>query len=129
MRPLLAVALDTTCLLLFAATGRQTHTGVFDPVETSIIAAPFVLAWFSASEVFHLRHDPLNLKRATCTWALGIPLAMVLRNLVFARGTAISFVFVASAVTAATLLGWRLFASWRQHNQQTSQNTEKSMAS
>ena len=46
-----------------------------------------------------------------CTiWVVTIALGMVLRRTLFDRGTAFSFVVVASVFTGLLLLGWRLAA-------------------
>jgi hypothetical protein len=40
-------------------------------------------------------------------WVVTVALGMLLRRTVFDRGTAASFVIVATLVTGALLLGWR----------------------
>ena len=109
-----ALLLDTALLLLFAALGRRSHdeSGTVVPVLTT--AAPFLLGWLSAAALLRLDRAPRSARAALHVWLLGIPLGLALRALLFGRGVAPSFVAVALAFTAVTLLGWRLAAGLRR---------------
>jgi hypothetical protein len=87
-----AAACDVVAVLLFVTLGRRSHdeggnvvTGVLS------VAAPFLIA-------------------LAVGWAVTVALGMVLRRFAFDRGTATSFIVVASVATGLLLLGWRLVA-------------------
>jgi hypothetical protein len=44
-------------------------------------------------------------------WIITVALGMVLRNLVFDRGTAAAFIVVASVFLAITMNGWRIIST------------------
>jgi hypothetical protein len=44
-------------------------------------------------------------------WPVTVAVGMVLRNLVFDRGTALPFIIVATLVLGVFLVGWRLVAA------------------
>jgi NADH:ubiquinone oxidoreductase subunit H len=50
---------------------------------------------------------------------------MVLRNLVFNRGTALAFVIVATVFLFATMTGWRAFTLWRERRIAAAQQNAK----
>lgn len=106
----LAALADAAALLLFAAAGRRSHDegdGLLDVVET---AAPFLLGVAVAWLLTRAARRPLDVRAGVLVWAIGVPLGLVLRRLVFDRGIAFSFVLVALAVTGVLLVGWRLAA-------------------
>lgn len=108
---LVAGLLDALALLAFAAAGRRSHDeggGAAQVVET---AAPFLLgaalAWLATGAF----RRPLAVGSGVRIWALGTPLGLALRSLVFDRGIAPSFVVVALVATGALLVGWRALAA------------------
>ena len=106
----IAVTLDTIAIVVFVAVGRRTHEQ--DPGFAGVMftAAPFLIAlavgWFA----LRAWNRPFGLLTGIGLWAIVMVGGMLLRNHVFDRGTAASFVIVAAAFTAATLIGWRLIA-------------------
>jgi hypothetical protein len=104
----LALAIDASLLLLFAAVGRRTHEDGSGTRDVLVTAAPFVLGWLAAALALGVLRAPLSPTLALRVWALALPLALLLRWTLFDRGVAASFAVVALAFTALTLVGWRL---------------------
>ncbi len=104
-----AVAADVVAVLVFVALGRRSHDEGGNAVaETAKVAAPFLLAlalgWLAA----RAWRTPRALATGAIVWVVTVAAGMVLRRFVFDRGTATSFIVVATLVTGALLLGWRL---------------------
>ena len=111
-RPVLRAALlDAAAIVLFVAVGRNNHDGGGNPVaETLKVAAPFLIALAVGWVVARAWQRPDALRTGLVIWPITVALGMVLRHWVFDRGTATSFIVVASIATAVLLLGWRLVA-------------------
>ena len=111
-KPALVVAsflVDVACIVLFVVLGRRNHheTGSF--VESTLkVAAPFLIALVVGWLLARGWRNPTGLGTVLIVWVVTIALGMVLRNLVFDRGTASAFVIVAAVVTFVLLFGWRL---------------------
>ena len=109
---------DALCVLAFVVLGTRNHDT--DPGVSGVlyVAAPFwiamVLGWF----VSHARRNPYAISVGTQTWIVTLVIGMMLRNLVFDRGTATSFMLVAAIFLAITMLGWRTIASRRPSKKQ-----------
>jgi Protein of unknown function (DUF3054) len=118
-----AVAIDVTIVVLFAVIGRRSHDdgqdttlltsqAVESPIGNVIrVAAPFLIALGAGWIVARAWRRPFDVVAGRTIWIVTIVLGMVLRRTVFDRGTAFSFVVVASVFTGVLLLGWRLVAS------------------
>jgi hypothetical protein len=107
----LAFGADVVALVVFAALGRRSHDQGGDPVLGALeVAAPFVIALTIGWITTRAWRDPWSLGTGVSLWAIALVGGMVLRRIVFERGTATSFVVVAALVTAALLIGWRLLA-------------------
>ena len=52
--------------------------------------------------------DRCSVETAFIIWPVTVALGMVLRNLVFDRGTALPFIIVATLVLGVFLVGWRM---------------------
>lgn len=106
----LAAALDAAAVMVFIAAGRRTHDQ--DPGISGLLqtAAPFLLALVLGWLVSRAWQRPTSVVTGAVVWSVTLVVGMVLRNLVFDRGTATSFVVVAAAFTFACLIGWRLVA-------------------
>ena len=100
-------ACDALCVLVFVIIGTRNHETDTGLTGILYVAAPF---WISVT-LAHLA--PLMQKQAKAlphkyvVWGYTIVMGMVMRNLVFERGTAPAFVIVATAFLGATMLGWR----------------------
>jgi peptidoglycan/LPS O-acetylase OafA/YrhL len=111
VRPLVAMLADVVCVLLFCTIGRRSHAEGITLAGVAETAWPFLagtaVGWVAARG--WRRPDtlaPTGLVIWLCTVAIG----MLLRKAT-SQGTAVSFVVVASLVTAILLLGWRAAVS------------------
>jgi hypothetical protein len=107
---LIAAALDVVSVLVFVAVGRRNHdegTAVGGVLE---VAAPFLIALAIGWLVSLTWRQPMNLRSGAIIWASTIVVGMILRNVIFDRGTATAFVIVATLFLGAVLLGWRAIA-------------------
>jgi predicted permease len=108
-----AAALDVVSVVVFVAIGRRSHDeGGNVVVGASKVAAPFLLALVVGWLVAQAWRRPTRLATGAIVWVVTVALGMVLRHWVFDRGTAASFIVVASIVLGAFLLGWRAVESW-----------------
>jgi cytochrome bd-type quinol oxidase subunit 1 len=102
---------DALCVITFVVIGTRNHDTDTGVSGVLYVAAPFwiamVLGWF----VSHARRNPFAVSVGTQTWIVTLVIGMMLRNLVFDRGTATSFMIVAAIFLAVTMLGWRAIFS------------------
>jgi hypothetical protein len=110
-RVLIAALADIASILVFVAIGRRNHneTTAVDGVLT--VAAPFLIALLIGWIIARAWKRPMEVDAAFIIWPITVALGMLLRNVVFDRGTALPFIIVATAVTGVFLVGWRLIAS------------------
>ena len=100
---------DVACIVLFVVLGRRSHDEDGSIVSSSAsVAAPFLIALAVGWLLARAWRNPTALGTVAVIWVVTVALGMVLRNLVFDRGTAASFIVVASIVTFVLLYGWRL---------------------
>ncbi len=104
----LAIGLDVFVVVLFVAIGRRSHdeSGAFTAVvETTL---PFLIGlgagWFLA----RAWRRPTKVLTGVMIWPVTLLVGMIVRNLVFDRGTAASFVAVATVFLGLFLVGWRV---------------------
>ncbi len=112
-RAALAAVLDVASVIAFVVAGRRSHdagSGIGGVLE---VAAPFLIALAAGWLALRIWQRPLALVPAVGLWVVTVALGLVLRRFVFDRGTAASFVIVATLVLGALLLGWRLVARRR----------------
>ena len=108
LRPvLIAAALDVASVLLFVTVGRRNHNEgtAIDGVIT--VATPFLIALAIGWLVTKAWRRPMSLRIGAIVWMTTVVVGLLLRNLVFDRGTATAFVIVATLFLGAALLGWR----------------------
>jgi hypothetical protein len=105
-----AVALDVVVVLLFVAIGRRNHDEGSAFGELARVAAPFLIGLAAGWAAARAWRHPFELTTGATIWIVTIALGMVLRRTLFDRGTAFSFVVVASVFTGVLLIGWRLVA-------------------
>ena len=105
---LVAAGLDVAAVLLFVIAGRGSHDeggGIGMVLE---IAAPFLIgvavAWLLSP---NLAIRPWSVRAGVDVWVVTMVVGMLLRRLVWDRGTALSFVIVATIVLGVLLVGWR----------------------
>ncbi|MEN9504719.1 MAG: hypothetical protein RI958_645 [Actinomycetota bacterium] len=102
---------DIVAVIVFVALGRRSHDeGGNAAVETARVAAPFLIALAVGWVAARAWRRPTALTTGAIVWVVTVALGMVVRNVVFDRGTATSFVVVASLVTGVLLLCWRAVA-------------------
>jgi hypothetical protein len=106
----LAFAADVICVVVFCAIGRRSHAEGLTVAGVAETAWPFltgtVIGWLLARGWRRpLAIAPTGLAVWVCTVVIG----MLLRRAI-SQGVAVSFVVVASTVTALLLLGWRAIA-------------------
>ena len=110
-----AAALDVASILVFVAIGRRSHD---EPGNVIVgigkVAAPFLIALTLAWVVTKAWKHPEAVKTGVAIWALTVIDGMLLRHVVFDRGTATSFIVVTAIVTAVFMIGWRLIATQRR---------------
>ncbi|MGD9705914.1 MAG: DUF3054 domain-containing protein [Acidimicrobiia bacterium] len=112
-RAALAAVVDVVCVLAFVVAGRRSHdedSGIGGVLE---VAAPFLIALAVGWLVLRIWRRPTALSPAVGLWVVTVALGLVLRRFAFDRGTAASFVIVATLVLGLLLLGWRLVARRR----------------
>jgi Protein of unknown function (DUF3054). len=104
----LAVGLDTFSVVLFVAIGLRSHDqdGAFTAVMET--AAPFLIGLATGWLVTRAWRRPEHLLSGLAIWPVTILVGMIVRNLAFDRGTATSFVVVATLFVGACLVGWRI---------------------
>jgi hypothetical protein len=110
-RAVVAALTDIVAIVVFVAIGRRNHSEgeAVDAILT--VAAPFLIAlavgWIAAGAW----KRPMQVETAFVIWPITVAVGMVLRNLVFDRGTALPFIIVATVVTGVFLVGWRMLAA------------------
>ena len=104
---LIAAALDVAGVLVFVTVGRRNHNEgtAIDGVIT--VATPFLIALAIGWLVCRAWRRPMSLRIGAIVWMTTVVVGLLLRNLVFDRGTATAFVIVATLFLGAVLLGWR----------------------
>ncbi|HRE00143.1 MAG TPA: DUF3054 domain-containing protein [Ilumatobacteraceae bacterium] len=109
--PPVAAGVDVVAVLLFVAIGRRSHDedgSVLSGVFTT--AAPLLIALAIGWLIARAWTQPVSLRTGTIVWVATVALGMVLRKLVFDRGTATAFVIVTTIMLCLFLQGWRLGA-------------------
>lgn len=110
-RTVVAALADIVAIVVFVAIGRRNHNEgeAVDAILT--VTAPFLIAlavgWIAARAWTR----PMQVETAFVIWPITVAIGMVLRNLVFDRGTALPFIIVATVVTGVFLVGWRMLAA------------------
>ena len=104
-----AAVADVVAVVVFVALGRRSHDeGGNVVVGTAKVAAPFLIALAAGWLAARAWQRPRAIVTGLVIWVITVALGMVLRRFVFDRGTATSFVIVATIVTGVFLLGWRV---------------------
>ena len=110
-RTVIAALADVAAIVVFVAIGRRNHQEgeAVDGILT--VAAPFLIALVVGWIVARAWSRPMQVDAAFIIWPVTVAVGMVLRNLVFDRGTALPFIVVATLVTGLFLVGWRMVAA------------------
>src|SRR5690242_18719442 len=103
----LALLADVACVVLFCTIGRRSHAEGLNPAGIAETAWPFLAGTAVGWLIIRGWRRPLALTPTGITvWIATIVVGMLLRK-ASSQGVAVSFVIVASLVTAVLLLGWR----------------------
>ncbi len=107
----LAVLADVVCVLVFCTIGRRSHAEGLTAAGVAETAWPFLagsaVGWLLSRG---WRRPTALVPTGVVVWLCTVAVGMLLRKATSA-GVAVSFVVVASAVTAVLLLGWRAAAT------------------
>jgi hypothetical protein len=112
MPPRTAIA-DALAILVFVTIGLLSHHGDLTVAGYARDALPFLGCWFGAALVFRLYSRP-GRWRLAATWAVGVPLGVLVRALVLGRhlGSKEAAFLVVSLVTVGVLvIVFRLLSS------------------
>lgn len=102
-----ALAVDVACVLVFTALGRRNHDEGVSLAGVAETAWPFVTGTLVGWLVSRGWRRPTAVApTGIIVWLCTVAVGMALRKATSA-GIAISFIMVASLVTALLLLGWR----------------------
>ncbi len=105
-----ALLADVACVLVFCAIGRRSHAEGITVAGVLETAWPFLAGTAAGWLATRAWQRPTSLApTGIVIWLSTVVVGMLLRKLA-SQGTALSFVVVASLVTAILLLGWRLGA-------------------
>ena len=108
-----AFAFDALCILLMVVIGTRNHKTDTGISGILFVAAPFWIAMSLAHLAPLLQRKNRKEQNAYMVWGYTVIMGMVLRNLVFDRGTAIAFIIVATVFLGATMFGWRAVVARR----------------
>lgn len=107
---LLALCADVVCVIAFCTIGRRSHTEGITISGIAETSWPFLVGTVAGWVAARAWRRPTALTpTGIVVWLSTVAVGMLLRKATSA-GTAVSFVVVASLVTAILLLGWRLAA-------------------
>ena len=112
-RVALAGIADVAAIVVFVAIGRRNHDEGTAVDGIATVAAPFLIALIVGWIVARAWARPMQVESAFIIWPVTVALGMVLRNVVFDRGTALPFIIVATVVTGVFLVGWRMVVNPR----------------
>ena len=110
-RVVVAAVVDIAAIVVFVAIGRRNHDEgeAIDGILT--VAAPFLIALVAGWIAARAWTRPMQVETAFVIWPITVALGMLMRNLVFDRGTALPFIIVATIVTGVFLVGWRMLVA------------------
>jgi hypothetical protein len=103
-----AAAVDAAAVVVFAVAGRNAHDESSGAGTVATIAAPFLIGLLAGWLLDpRARARPMATATGVTVWLATVVIGLLLRRIVWDRGTAISFVIVATVVLGALLVGWR----------------------
>jgi hypothetical protein len=108
-----ALLFDAICVLLMVVIGTRNHETDTGITGILFVAAPFWIATLVAHVAPLLQSAKKAAPQAVVVWGYTILMGMLLRNLVFDRGTAPAFVIVATIFLGVTMFGWRALLARR----------------
>lgn len=106
----LALVADAIAVVVFCTLGRRSHAEGLTVAGVAETSWPFLIGTVVGWLLSRAWRRPLTLApTGVVVWVCTVVVGMVLRKTTSA-GVAVSFIVVASLVTAALLLGWRVAA-------------------
>ncbi|MHA7661488.1 DUF3054 domain-containing protein [Mycolicibacterium sp. HS_4_1] len=103
----LAFLADVVCVVIFCTIGRRSHAEGITLTGVAHTSWPFLTGTVAGWALSRGWRRPTALNPTGLTvWVSTVVIGMLLRK-ASAQGVAVSFVIVASTVTAILLLGWR----------------------
>ena len=108
-----AFEFDALCVLLMVVIGTRNHETDTGITGILFVAAPFWIAMSLAHLAPLLQRKNRKEQNAYVVWGYTVVMGMVLRNMVFDRGTATAFIIVATVFLGITMFGWRALLARR----------------
>ena len=109
-----ALVADVACVVFFVALGRRNHAGGVSVGGVAETAWPFLTGTAIGWLLSRGWHRPTALApTGVVVWVCTVVVGMLLRHAT-SEGTAVSFIVVATVVTALLILGWRVILGWRK---------------
>lgn len=106
-----ALAADIVCVIVFCTIGRRSHAEGLTLAGIAETAWPFLTGTLAGWLLARGWRRPLTLApTGVIVWMATVVVGMLLRKAT-SQGVAVSFIVVASLVTALLLLGWRAVAA------------------
>jgi len=116
----IAAVADLASVVLFVVIGRRSHDEGEAARELLKTLAPFLIGLVAGWTVLiATARRAVAWRSGVIVWISTVVVGMLLRRLAFNRGTALSFVVVATVFLGVFVVGWRLaaerFAPWGRH--------------
>ena len=108
-----ALLFDALCVLLMVVIGTRNHETDTGITGVLFVAAPFWIAMSLAHLAPLLQRKNRKEQNAYMVWGYTVVMGMVLRNMVFNRGTAAAFIIVATVFLGITMFSWRALLARR----------------
>lgn len=108
-----ALLFDALCVLLMVVIGTRNHKTDTGITGILFVAAPFWIAMSLAHLAPLLQRKNRKEQNVYMVWGYTVVMGMVLRNMVFNRGTAAAFIIVATVFLGITMFSWRALLARR----------------
>ena len=108
-----AFVFDALCVLLMVVIGTRNHDTDTGINGILFVAAPFWIATSIAHLAPLLQRNNRKDPNPYVVWGYTVVMGMVLRNMVFNRGSACAFIIVAMVFLGITMFGWRALLARR----------------
>lgn len=102
---------DALCILALVIIGTRNHDTDKGIGGVLYVALPFWIALIVGWIITRAHRSSNATATGVFVWIVTVALGMVLRNLVFDRGTAAAFIVVASVFLAISMNGWRIIST------------------
>ena len=102
---------DALCILALVIIGTRNHDTDTGVSGVLYVALPFWIALIVGWAITRAHRSSNATATGVVVWIITVALGMVLRNLVFDRGTAAAFIVVASVFLAISMNGWRIIST------------------